>query len=212
MTFRFSRLNRVLLLAPFCLLAGCALEQWKFSAVSQPRDFEIRRAHEIFDPQGGTGFATNRLLYVEPADNLLFYGYNAHEHAVEITVEVNRDHTVTVAGPRAGEGKQIRILNFKRLSRSVRLRDPGGPKIGASVVIPPVQSLAEEHKLTLLLGVSLDHLVASRSELSTNELAGVLESVVIYDFGRDLILAQWTRQAEPEPRPSEKSAEDDRSE
>ncbi len=209
MTFHFSRLNPMLFLAPVCLLAGCASEQWKFSAVSRPRDFEIRRAHEIFDQPGGAGSGTNRLLYVEPADNLLFYGYNAHEHAVEITVPVNRDHTVTVAGPRAGAGKQIRILNFKRLSRSIRLRDSAGPKIGASVVIPPVQSLAEEHKLTLLLGVSLDQSIASGLELPKSELTGILESVVIYDFGRDLILAEWTRQAEPEP--GEKAAEEDRS-
>ncbi len=209
MSFRVSNLNRMLFFAPVFLLAGCALEQWKLSAVSRPRDFEIRRAHEIFDQQSSAGLATNRLLYVEPADNLLFYGYNAHEHAVEITVQVNRDHTVTVAGPRAGAGKQIRILNFKRLSRSIRLRDSGGPKIGASVVIPPVQSLAEEHKLTLLLGLSLDQSMASGTELPKNELTGTLQSVVIYDFGRDLILAEWTRQAEPEP--AEKPTEDDRS-
>ena len=106
-----------------------------------------------------------------------------------------------MAGPHAGAGSQVRLLNFKRLSRSIRLRDSTGwLKIGASVVIPPGQSFAEP-PFTLLMGVSLDPLAVARPKSSPNpELQATLQSVAIYDYDRDLVLAEWTRQAEPAPR------------
>jgi len=198
MTFPVSKAYRILFLAPICsLLTGCAVEQWKLSTLAHNRDFEIRKPSELFEQPVSAGLATNRLLHLEPGANHLYYAYDSKAHALEITVPVNRDNTVTVTG----SGKQIRISNFKRLSRSIRLRDStGGPKIGASVVIPPGQSLAEEQKLTLLLGVSLDQSLVGHPE-PKRELAVTLQSVVVYDYGRDVVLAEWTRQAEPESRP-----------
>jgi hypothetical protein len=211
---QLSALNRMILLVPVCfLLAGCAVEQWRLSTISHNPEFKIRKPDELFGRQNSITAPKNEIIYLEPMANLVDYAYDARRHALEITLEVNRGHTVTVAGPRAGAGQQIRLLNFKQLSRLIRLNDSTGrPRIGASVVIPSGKSMADEHTFTLLLGIDLDRSLVSPPEQSPNpELAATLQSLVIYDYGRDLILAQWTRQSEPAPRSAaEPSSVDDR--
>jgi hypothetical protein len=201
MIFRASILQRFVSIAGACLLTGCVAERWSLSTASHPRAFEVRKPSELFEQTASPGPATNRLLYVEPAANLVDYAYSPQRRALEISVQVNRDQTVTVAGPHAGSGKQIKIRNFKYLSPAVRLEDSTGwSRIGAAVSIPTGAGAAEEQKLTLLLGLLLEESTIRRAADSPNqELAGTLVSVIIYDYGRDLILAEWTREREVPP-------------
>lgn len=182
---------------------GCATERWHLSTVARKPDFEIHKPLEMFAPTNRAGWGTNGLVFVEPGPNLVDYGYDAQRHAVEITVQVNRDGSVTLAGARAGVGQQVRLLNLKWLSRSVRLQDSTGwVRIGASVVIPPERLSAEEHALTLLMGIVPEAPTEPAGEASPNsEIRATLQSLIVYDYERNLILAEWTRQPDDKPSP-----------
>lgn len=186
--------------AGLCVISGCAVERWQLSTVSRKPDFEILKPSELFaQPEHRSG--TNGLIYVQPAANLIDYAYDARNRALEVTVEVNRNHTITLAGSRPGSGKEIRLLNLKNLSRSIRLRDSTGSlKIGWTVALPPAQGHSKEYSFTVLLGLLLDKSGETGPNAKTKPgMAATLQSLLIYDLDRNLIVAEWTRQPEPVP-------------
>jgi len=205
---RYSRLGSLRYVAACLLLAGCTTERWQLSTAARKADFKIRDADELFSEQGRLRSATNELVYVEPAAHLVDYAYDSEKQELEITVEVNRDSTITLAGPRAGVGKQVRLSNYQWLSRAIRLKSSTGwVSIGSRVALPRKEGSSEEHAFTLLLGLALD--AASEGTVGNRpqqELTATLESLIVYDHDRNLVLAEWKRQApvivktEPEPR------------
>ncbi len=184
------------------LLPGCAIEHWKRSTLSRKPGYPIHKPQELWEKTGSQAFGTNGLFYLEPAANLVDYAFDSRNRASEISLSVNRDHTITIAGRQAGAGQQIRLQNFKRLSRTIRLKDSTGWfRLAASVAIPPGRPLEEEHALTLLLGILLQEPQPHRpTQSAKRELSADLQALAVYDYANDLILVEWTKQAEPAPR------------
>jgi hypothetical protein len=172
--------------------------------VPRKPDFQIRKPQELFAGRDRHAFGTNELIYVEPSANLIDYAYDARSHSLEVAVGVNRDQTITLAGPQAGTGQRVRLSNYKWLSRAIRLKDSTGwAKIGSTVTLPRKEGATEEHTLTLLLGLLLNTEAAGGEASLKSELTATLQGLIIYDAEHDLILAEWTRQAEAAPQPSD---------
>jgi hypothetical protein len=189
------------------LLAACNTEQWKFSALSRKPDFDIRPANEFYTGAAPSRLTTNGILYLEAGANLYDYVYDSRTHSLEISLEVNRDDTITVSGASAGAGKRLRLLNLRQLSRAIRLKDSTrSVRLGASAIVPPDQRSGEEQSLTLLLRLSIDPPgpIVTNS-LARSEFCATLRSLVMYDHHRDLVVAEWTR--EPEEKPPKESPE-----
>jgi len=194
-----SNLPRLFLIAALVsMLFGCTTESWKLSSVTRKRDFDLKSARDFFTEEGRASVTTNELIFLEAGANLYDFIYDSRNHALEISLEVNRDYTVTVSGPLAGGGSRIKLTNLKKLSRAIRLKDStGSVRIGASAVVPPEQRAGEGQPWTLLLGLNLDQPGPAGSNLTSSVLQATLQSLVIYDHRRDLVVAQWTREIQP---------------
>jgi len=180
------------------MLSGCTTEAWRLSSIPHKRDFDFRAARDFVTPEAAIGLTTNELIYVEAGANLYDFAYDSRIHALEISLEVNRDDTVTVLGPQAGGGNRIRFTNLKQLPRAIRLKDStGSARLGASAVIPAGQREGEEQPWTLLLGLKLNQPIIASANLNSSVLRATLQSLVIYDHRRDLVVAQWTREMQP---------------
>jgi len=190
------------------MVSGCTTETWRLSSVPRKRDFDVRAARDFLTQEGPGRLSTNELIYLEAGANLYDFAYDSRSHSIEISLEVNRDGTVTVSGRQAGDGHRLRLTNLKRLSRAIRLKDStGSVRIGASAVVPIEQRTGEGQPWTLLLGLKLDQPIPASTNLNSSMSQATLESLAIYDHQRDVVVAQWTREIQPQvaaPRDEER--------